>query len=107
MSAGECAEGPDEFRQVYGLTDTVLPFPFGADGDQTWPVVFWRTQFGCGAASGESAYSVVERRTFTRTVWDCDGGDVVSDVHPGGHLIPRGWIGRQLDELLGLEPQYP
>ncbi|MGR3460460.1 MAG: hypothetical protein ACU0AX_10460 [Roseovarius sp.] len=34
-------------------------------------------------------------------------GHIVRDVHPGSHFIPRGWIARQLDELLGLPPSYP
>ncbi len=36
-----------------------------------------------------------------------DAGQVTLDLHPGGHFIPHGWIGRQLDELLGLTPSYP
>lgn len=107
FSDAECAEAPGEFRQVYGVKDNVLRFPFGPNGETDWPVVFWRTTFGCGESTDTTPYNVVERRTFTRTRWECDGGTVIHDVHPGGHLIPRGWIGRQLDELLGRDPTYP
>jgi polyhydroxybutyrate depolymerase len=50
---------------------------------------------------------VTEHDSFARTAWDCDGGRVLLDVHARGHFIPRGWIARQLDELLGLPPSYP
>jgi polyhydroxybutyrate depolymerase len=40
-------------------------------------------------------------------VWDCDGGRVVLDLHAGGHFIPHGWIGWQLDQVMGVEPRYP
>ena len=42
-----------------------------------------------------------------RYAWDCPGGQVALDLHPGGHFIPHGWIARQLDELLGLPFTYP
>lgn len=107
FSNGDCAEAPNAFRQVYGLKDDVLRFPFGPDGDTTWPVIFWRTHYGCANAPDTQNYSITDRRAFTRTTWDCAERSVTLDIHPGGHLIPRGWIGRQLDELLGLSPTYP
>ncbi|MFT4915073.1 MAG: polyhydroxybutyrate depolymerase, partial [Yoonia sp.] len=36
-----------------------------------------------------------------------DEVQVTLDIHPGGQLIPRGLIGRQLDDLLGWTPTYP
>lgn len=104
---GDCAEAPDEFRQVYGLKDNVLRFPFGPDGDTTWPVIFWRTQYGCDTAPQTRDYSITGRRTFTQNTWICGDNSVTFDIHPGGHLIPRGWIGRQLDDLLNRTPTYP
>lgn len=106
-SSGHCDQQPTEFREVYGLRDTVLDFPYGPDGDTTFPVIFWRDQYGCGDATDEMDYAITQRRTFTRTTWDCGDNKVTLDVHPGGHLIPRGWIGRQLDELLDRTPTYP
>jgi len=63
---------------------------------------------GC-AGPGERLghWSVTHHDTFARTVWACDEGRVTLDVHGRGHFIPRGWIARQLDELLGLPRSYP
>jgi len=107
FSRGDCPAAPDAFRVVYGLKDNVLRFPFGPEGEDTWPVVFWRDHYGCGEPDPVEPYNVTDRRTFTRHSWSCGENKVVLDIHPGGHLIPRGWIGRQLDELLGLVPTYP
>lgn len=104
---GNCAEAPAEFRVVYGLTDNVLPFPFGPEGETTWPVMFWRNHYGCNDAAPDAAYSITGQRTFTRAVWACGDRSVTLDVHPGGHLIPRGWIGHQLDDLLDRDHSYP
>ena len=105
-----CAEAPKEVRYVHGLADNVLPFPFGPQGDTTYPVRLWRDALGCtGAPETPTEWSVVDFLTFTRTTWtECaDGVGVTFDVHPGGHFIPHGWFGRQLDELLGRTPTYP
>ena len=102
-----CDEAAESFREVYGLRDNVLPFPFGENQDTGYPVQFWRDHYGCDEANAAIDYSLIEQRTFTRSVWECGVNSVTLDVHPGGHLIPRGWIGRQLDELLGRDPTYP
>lgn len=105
----ECRTAPQEVRHVHGLDDTVMDFPFGPGGDTTWPVKLWRDIYGCGAGTALGPWQARDWLTFERTVWtDCeDGHKVALDLHPGGHFIPHGWIGRQLDELLGLEPSYP
>ncbi len=102
-----CPQAPDEVRHVLGLGDTVMEYPFGAGGDINTPVALWRRRLGCDAQSGTGDWSVVDFLTLTRTVWDCAEGRVIFDRHPGGHFIPHGWIGRQLDELLGRTPTYP
>ena len=99
----DCETAPLEVRHVHGLTDNVLDFPFGPDGDTTYAVSLWRNMLGCGEVTGTSSYSTTERDHFDRTVWDdCTAGSVTLDVHPRGHFIPRGWFAKQLDELLGL-----
>ncbi|PUB15504.1 alpha/beta hydrolase family esterase [Yoonia sediminilitoris] len=105
----DCPQGPKEVRHVHGLSDNVMDYPFGPDGDRLNPVALWRAQFGCGAEHTRDVWSVTRRDTFTRHVWTrCAAGKrVILDVHPRGHFIPRGWIGRQLDELLGRAPGYP
>ena len=106
----DCAEAPKEARHVHGLKDNVLDFPYGPDGDTTYPVKLWRDAMGRSeVASTPEERSAVEFLTLTRTTWsDCAGGTQVAlDTHPGGHFIPHGWIARQLDELLGRPPTYP
>lgn len=104
----DCATSPGEVRQVYGLADQVLPFPYGPQGDTTYAVKLWRDLYGCGDAHAAGPWRQVSFLTLDRTVWDdCARGRVSLDLHPGGHFIPHGWIARQLDELLGLPPSYP
>ncbi|WP_299599869.1 polyhydroxybutyrate depolymerase [uncultured Tateyamaria sp.] len=106
----DCAQSPREARHVHGLNDNVLDFPYGPDGDTTYPVSLWRDHLGCTDARTDGGdWAAVEFLSLSRTEWqECEAGiKVTLDVHPGGHFIPHGWIARQLDELLGREPVYP
>lgn len=105
----DCPQAPGEVRQVYGFDDTVMRLDFGPGRNETRPVDMWLGQFDCGSAERLGPYKVVDWLTFDRRVWsDCaQGRKVTLDLHPGGHFIPHGWIGRQLDELLGRDPTYP
>ncbi|WP_282093777.1 alpha/beta hydrolase family esterase [Epibacterium ulvae] len=100
-----CEEAPAIVRHVHGLDDTVARLPL-ADGD-TAPLRLWRTRLGCGESTPGGSWQAREFLTLERTNWDCADGSVTVDLHPGGHFVPHGWIGRQLDELLGLTPSYP
>lgn len=103
-----CATAPGEVRQVYGLKDTVLEFPYGPNGDETYPVQLWRERLGCAEGEARGPWRITQHDVFTQTVWEnCEAGRVAFDIHPRGHFIPRGWIARQLDELLGLPHSYP
>lgn len=95
-----CETAPRNVRQVFGLTDTVLRFPMGPGGDQTYPVALWRHKLGCGAGQFQGPWNARSFLTFQRTFWDCADGTVALDVHPGGHFIPHDWIAHQLDDLL-------
>ena len=104
----DCAEAPREVRHVHGLNDNVLDFPYGPNGDMTYPVALWRDAMGCGPGRDAGSWNQVDFLTLSRTEWtDCTQGRVTLDVHPGGHFIPHGWIARQLDELLGRPNAYP
>jgi polyhydroxybutyrate depolymerase len=104
----DCPQAPREVRHVHGTDDSVMDFPFGPGGDTTYPVALWRQKFGCETAIPRGEWSVVPFLTLSRIEWaDCASGHVVLDIHPGGHFIPHGWIGWQLDELLGRTPRYP
>lgn len=103
-----CDTAPREVRQVYGLNDPVLEYPYGPQGEQDHAVALWREKFGCGAGTATGPWQQVPFLTLERTVWTtCETGRVSLDVHPGGHFIPHGWIARQLDELLDLPHSYP
>lgn len=106
----DCAQAPAEVRHVHGLSDTVLDYPFGPGGDADHAVALWRSRLGClNAKENKGKWAVVPFLSHERVAWEnCSGGIAVTlDRHPGGHFIPHGWIGRQLDEILGLEPSYP
>lgn len=103
----KCPEAPGEVRHVHGLSDNVMDYPFGPGGDELYPVSLWRASFGCAEADDPKPYFIREFLTFDRYTWDCPNGRVTFDQHDGGHFIPHGWYGRQLDEMLGLEPSYP
>lgn len=104
-----CPAAPEEIRHVHGTSDTVMDFPFGPGGDTTYPVKLWRERLECnGPPRDLGAWDITRHNSFRRTQWrDCTGGRVTLDVHERGHFIPRGWIARQLDELLDLPPSYP
>ncbi len=102
-----CPQSPSEVRHVHGLADTVMDFPMGPGGDTQYPVALWRAHYACAEGRAAGAWQARSFLTFQRTRWECDGGRVTLDIHPGGHFIPHGWIARQLDELLGLPPSYP
>jgi polyhydroxybutyrate depolymerase len=103
-----CPQAPSQVRHVHGTADTVMDFPFGPDGDTLHPVALWRAKFRCTQATPKGPWQVEPFLTLTRTEWqDCETGQVALDTHPGGHFIPHGWIGRQLDELLGRPFTYP
>lgn len=102
-----CDAAPDQVRHVHGRADTVMDFPIGPDGDETYPVALWRAMFDCAEGGDLGSWQARDWLTFERMRWDCPGGQVTLDLHPGGHFIPHGWIARQLDELLGLPYSYP
>lgn len=103
----DCAQAPRQVRHVHGLADTVMDFPMGPSGDTTYPVKLWRDMLGCGDPKHEGDWQAVDWLTLDRRVWDCDSGKVTLDIHDGGHFIPHGWIGWQLDQLMGRRPLYP
>ncbi len=98
-----CKAGPTEVRQVFGLDDTVQPFPMGPDGDTTYPVALWRNVLQCADGNREGEWNARPFLTFERTSWNCKHGRVVLDVHPGGHFIPHDWIPLQVADLLKLD----
>jgi polyhydroxybutyrate depolymerase len=104
----DCPQAPREVRHVHGTRDTVMDFPFGPEGETTYPVKLWHDKMGCEEDTSAGDWQITKNDLFTRTIWEgCTSGRVVLDVHARGHFIPKGWIARQLDELLGRTPSYP
>lgn len=94
---------PVNIRHVHGRSDRVMDFPFGPDGDETYPVSLWRAKNECAPnPASKTEWAVTEKDNFTRYVWpDCASGKSVTlDVHDRGHFIPVGWIKEQLDQIL-------
>ena len=107
-----CPQKPAQVRHVHGLTDNVMGFPMGPEGDVTHPVALWREAYECKGAAAVSEWDITENDQFQRYEWGgkpfcAKGGSVILDLHSRGHFIPRGWIARQLDQLLGLPPSFP
>ena len=96
----DCPVAPVDVRQVFGLEDQVLGFPMGPGADQSYPVALWRRALKCGEADSRSTWSARPFLTFERTVWECQDGRVVLDVHPSGHFIPHDWIPLQAADIL-------
>lgn len=97
----DCDTAPAEVRHVHGLSDTVMRFPMGPNGDVLYPTALWRREMGCVEPTGTDSYATTPKDAFERTIWaNCEGGKVVFDLHQRGHFIPRGWFAKQLDELL-------
>ncbi|MEM9795009.1 MAG: polyhydroxybutyrate depolymerase [Pseudomonadota bacterium] len=103
----DCDGMPARVSHVHGTTDTVLDFPYGPGGETTYAVALWRDQLACGPSTRSFDWQAVTWLTHTRHEWDCAGGLVTMDVHPASHLIPRGWLARHLDEVLGLQGSKP
>lgn len=96
-----CETGPVEVRHVHGLKDTVMDFPFGPQGEKTGPVRLWKRMNGCQAEPDQISNWETSQK-YERYHWKtCDSGKSVTlDVHGGGHWIAKGWLEKQLTELL-------
>lgn len=94
------AAWPARVSHVHGTTDTVLNFPRGPDGSDTWAVELWRRGMGCGDEARTFEWRAVSWLAHERHEWDCSTGLVTMDVHSASHLIPRGWVARHLAEVL-------
>jgi len=101
--ADENCANPVNMRQVYGTQDTVLDYPYGPDGDLEGAVALWTMRNGCSyKPDSKSSWKPTKILPIMRHSWtQCSSGkSVILDVHKRGHFIPRGWIARQLEELL-------
>jgi len=102
----DCPNPPKQVRHVHGLGDIWMHLPRGPGHNVTTAVALWRKAFRCGKGRLEGVIELAPGLNVTHFVWDncMPGRSVTLDVHSGGHFIPTGWLGRQLD---GLMPQRP
>ena len=96
-----CLNPPRHVRHVHGLQDIWASYPKKGD-DLTFAVALWRNRFRCDKGSYLGDLVTAPGVAFSRFGWfRCLGGqDVTLDIHTGGHRIPDGWLGAQLDELM-------
>lgn len=88
---------PIRLRHVHGLRDTVMDLPRGEGGDPRYSVSPWVSVNGCSSKSnGKEAFDIYERH-----IWkNCNSRNTVElDLHDGGHIIPKGWLKRELERL--------
>ncbi len=99
-----CDTGPVTIRNVHGLRDTVIDLPTRGEDDPAIAMLPWVQIGGCDpeqrTATKVSAPAPI--REYTEHRWtDCQNGkEVQIDIHGRGHFIPKGWIKRQLEDLL-------
>ncbi|MEO1613436.1 MAG: polyhydroxybutyrate depolymerase, partial [Pseudomonadota bacterium] len=92
----DCAE-PVALSHVHGLTDTVMDYPFGPNGEEDGAVSLWLRENHCGAEPDE--VEVVDRFQCRRWT-SCGGPPVELCTHPSGHFIPKTWLGYALPRAL-------
>lgn len=91
-----CAE-PVRIIHLHGLSDTVMDYPYGPNGDETAAVSLWRTQNQCQ----EEPDRDWKQLSFRCREWTgCSGPPVTLCTHPGGHFIPGSWLGSVLSDAL-------
>lgn len=95
---------PVDLYHVHGWTDRTVPLegrPLGGgvmvQGDVFQSLFILRAANGCANRQPETAPVDGEAGLWRRTWSDCAGAQIDFELHPGGHSIPRGWLGRALD----------
>jgi polyhydroxybutyrate depolymerase len=97
-------EGPVDLFHIHGWTDRTVPLEGRVlangtmiQGDVFQSLFILRATNGCGNRQPESAPLSEDRSVWRRTWSDCTEGQIDLELHPGGHSIPRGWLGRTMD----------
>lgn len=100
--ASTCPNPPKYVRHVHGMNDIWMSLPRSPGHDATNAVALWRKTFQCGKGRLTGITQMASGGDTASFVWDdCRAGrSVTLDVHGGGHFIPEGWIGWQLDDLM-------
>lgn len=100
----ESCAGPADLFHIHGWTDRTVPLEGrsvanGAltQGDVFQSLFILRATNGCANRQPESAPLSDDGSIWRRTWSDCAHGQIDLELHPGGHSIPKGWLGRALD----------
>ena len=103
----KCA-GPTDLFHTHGFTDDMVPIEgqegvvgnyFFQQGNLMKGLDVWRKADGCmGAANVSLAAAGDWEKRWT----SCKHGSIILWLHPGGHMIPPGWVGRMLAWAQGL-----
>lgn len=96
-------DGPVDLFHVHGWTDRTVPLegrPLRngqmVQGDVFQSLFILREADGCANRQPASA-TIGEGAVLTRAWSDCAGARIDLTLHPGGHMIPRGWLIEALD----------
>jgi polyhydroxybutyrate depolymerase len=107
MPAG--CTGPADLFHVHGWTDRVVPLegrPLSGEvvqGDVWKSLRLLRDAAGCGKLQPDAA--TAEGDVWQRRWTECAGGSLSLRLHPGGHMIPQGWLDLALDWFEALGPR--
>ncbi len=103
-SPSRCDTGPVSIRNVHGLKDNVIDLPTRDDPDPALGMLPWVEISECDPArrTANDVETVAPIHKYTEHRWtNCaNGKEVQIDIHGRGHFIPKGWIKRQLEDLL-------
>ena len=99
-----CKTGPVSIRNIHGLRDTVIDLPTRGESNPERAMLPWVEISRCDPQrrTATQVSTVPPIREYTQYRWtDCaNGKEVQIDIHDRGHFIPKGWIKRQLTDLL-------
>ena len=97
-------DGPVDLFHTHGWTDRTVPLEGRAvgggtatQGDVFASLRILRDADGCDPQMPDSAPMEAEGNLWLRHWGTCPGGEIDLMLHPGGHMIPKGWTSRALD----------
>ena len=100
----EICDGPADLFHTHGWTDRVVPIEGRAvaggervQGDAFASLHILRAALGCRSEMPDGAPMEAEGNLWLREWGSCPEGRIDLMLHPGGHSVPPGWLGRALD----------
>lgn len=100
----ERCEGAVDLFHTHGWSDRTVPLEGRAvaggtltQGDTFASLRILRAALGCNPQMPDTAPTSGEDDLWLRNWSHCPGGALDLMLHPGGHRLPDGWLGRALD----------